>query len=352
MWCHQAAAFARLAEALFEAERSDSAADVAELVRTAQAEVLQVEVVYNEQSELQVRLSCSLAQDFPVWLLLAQLAGLPHSVSRVLGQGTPSVFRVPNQPPPPTLAKLCDKLEHWPPAQRLTPEGARAVYFLVQAVGGLLDEFGIRWWMSSGALLGTIRNAGMLPQDCDVDIALWRPDAHRLISPAFKAALAAAGVISYHMPIYFQYRFCLAQAPAAADTRSVHGGLACYLPYIDAHLADVMPNSNGQEWHYIHRTDLQYAHSFPLQGIHSGPEDRRVRMSFGEAAVWAPGRGEAEKYLSKVYGQDWRHVVRGRSGTLIYNSTESFMGQIARPTGPLRDVVHERPSLKQRPPKS
>ncbi|CAJ1432550.1 unnamed protein product [Effrenium voratum] len=195
--------------------------------------------------------------------------------------------------------------------------------------------------MSSGALLGTIRNAGMLPQDCDVDIALWRPDAHRLISPAFKAALAAAGVISYHMPIYFQYRFCLAQAPAAADTRSVHGGLACYLPYIDAHLADVMPTSNGQEWHYIHRTDLQYAHSFPLQGIHSGPEDRRVRMSFGEAAVWAPGRGEAEKYLSKVYGQDWRHVVRGRSGTLIYNSTESFMGQIARPTGPLRDVVHE-----------
>lgn len=57
--------------------------------------------------------------------------------------------------------------------------------------------------------------------------------------------------------------FCLVQVPAAADFRSVQGGLACHLPYVDAHLADVAEEG---KWHYIHRTDLQYAHSFPLKG--------------------------------------------------------------------------------------
>ena len=34
--------------------------------------------------------------------------------------------------------------------QSLTPQGARAMYFLMKNVGGLLDEFGVKWWMSSG----------------------------------------------------------------------------------------------------------------------------------------------------------------------------------------------------------
>ena len=40
----------------------------------------------------------------------------------------------------------------WPPVQRLTAQGALVVYFLVETVGRLLDEFGVRWWMSSGAI--------------------------------------------------------------------------------------------------------------------------------------------------------------------------------------------------------
>ena len=57
------------------------------------------------------------------------------------------------------------------------------------------------------------------------------------------------------------------QVPLAADPRSVQGGLACHLPYVDAHLADVAPDEGREaRWHYIHRTDLQYAQSFPLTG--------------------------------------------------------------------------------------
>ena len=363
--CHFAAAFAHLAEANLQTTSRSCrkgarpfalSEDQVWLIKSAQEEILQAEAIFwAEEPSHQVQLTCSLVEVFPIFILLSRLAGFATPYSHLLSmtEKDDSVedgeLRTPNQPPPPTLAKLCDKLNGWPPTQRLTSQGSFVVYSLLHALGSLLDHFQVRWWMSSGALLGTCRNAGMLPQDCDVDIALWRPDAHILVKPAFKAALAAAGIVSYHMPIYFQYRFCLVQVPAAADVRSVQGGLACHLPYIDAHLADVAQrNAFGESWHYIHRTDLQYAYSFPLEGVlkwsenTSSFEDRRQRMSFGGVQVWIPRREFAEDYLSKVYGNDWRTALRGRYGKLICNrSQEEFRGFIAQPTGPLRDVLQE-----------
>ena len=46
-------------------------------------------------------------------------------------------------------------------------------------------------------------------------------------------------------------------------------------------------------WHYIHRTDVQYAHSFPLKGI-MGAQDLRQRSWFGDAKVWIPHLPQAE----------------------------------------------------------
>ena len=179
----------------------------------AQAQILLADgIFYTQLGPQQVQLTCSLTGSFPIFSLLARLAGIPMSLgdSEDLGAETARspLLKVPNQPPPPTLAKLCDLIDQWPPLQRLTAQGAVAVYSMVQSLGSLLDEFQVKWWMSSGALLGTLRNGGMLPQDCDVDIAIWRPDAHEMLSPKFQAALAAAGLVSFHMPIYFQYRCC------------------------------------------------------------------------------------------------------------------------------------------------
>ena len=244
--CHQAAAFARLAEALGQGS------DGLWLVAEAQAELLPLEAMLSTRPEL----SCGLLRSFPVFDLLARMDGI------VIQRPLPKEIRkTPNQPPPPTLAKLCDLIAS-PPQQRLTQQGALALYFLLRSVGALLDHFQVTWWMSSGGLLGTLRNQGLLLQDCDVDIALWRPHIAPLVSPSFKAALAAAGIAMFHMPIYFQYRFCLQHVPAAADARASHG-LACHLPYVDAHLAD---HAEPTLWRYIHRTELVYAQSFALSG--------------------------------------------------------------------------------------
>lgn len=350
--CRYAAAFAYLAQALTENRGRRRwlrkwSEDQEKLVEDAQAQILLADgIFYTLLGPQQVQLTCSLTRSFPIFSLLARLSGIPMSLGDSNSNprdeaATNPTLKLPNQPPPPTLAKLCDLIDQWPPLQRLTAQGAVAVYSMLQSLGSLLDEFQIKWWMSSGALLGTLRNGGMLPQDCDVDIAIWRPDAHEMLSPKFQAALAAAGLVSFHMPIYFQYRFCLVQVPAAADPRSVQGGLACHLPYVDAHLADVAEEGR---WHYIHRTDLQYAHSFPLKGIlGSQKRDLRQRRFFGDAKVWIPNLPQSEEYLNTVYGEDWRNVLRGRHGAMIHNLSagESFWGMIARPTGPLRDVIRE-----------
>lgn len=188
--------------------------DQEKLVEDAQAQILLADgIFYTLLGPQQVQLTCSLTRSFPISSLLARLAGIPMSLGDSNSNprdetATNPTLKVPNQPPPPTLAKLCDLIDQWPPLQRLTAQGAMAVYSMLQSLGSLLDEFQIKWWMSSGALLGTLRNGGMLPQDCDVDIAIWRPDAHEMLSPKFQAALAAAGLVSFHMPIYFQYRCC------------------------------------------------------------------------------------------------------------------------------------------------
>ncbi|CAE7339206.1 ANK3 [Symbiodinium microadriaticum] len=342
--CRWAVAFASLAQAVRDGSGSNRpralSEDQRKLVQAAQDELQQVEAaVWSLDGRDQVKASCSLSRAYPVWALLAWLGlGTLSKLEGRLPVDSSMPQRSPNQPPPPTLAKLCDRVQ-WPLAQSLTAQGTLAVYFLVKTVGGLLDEFGVKWWMSSGGLLGAMRNGGILPQDCDVDIAVWRPDAHQMVRIPFRTALAAAGIAMYHMPIYLQYRFCLLQVPAAADLRSVDGGLACHLPYIDAHLAD---RSSASDWHYIHRTELRYAKSFPLTGL-LGPagEDRRERRLFGSVHIWTIREKEAEQYLSSLYGHDWKTTLRGRYGQLVHNSSEGFYSLIARPTGPLRDVIQE-----------
>eukprot|EP00927_Polykrikos_kofoidii_P049620 TRINITY_DN43659_c0_g1_i1.p1 TRINITY_DN43659_c0_g1~~TRINITY_DN43659_c0_g1_i1.p1 ORF type:complete len:795 (-),score=121.44 TRINITY_DN43659_c0_g1_i1:158-2542(-) len=388
--------------------------DQRQLLEAAQIELLAASPLFWQEGGSHTLQSCALARAFPVWTLLASLGNIDFGVDGVgasssatanaggatapsrdkdgnscgtgpasctdsrgivldandeaetaeammitIAPGTNSEndrsshigLRQAANPAPFQLAYFCDSVSGWPPLQRLTSAGALAIYSLIHAVGGILDAFGVRWWASAGSLLGAVRNGGMMPQDCDVDIAIWRADAHQLTRPEFRGALAAAGVASYQMPMYLEFRFCLAQVPAMGERRSVDGQLSCVEPYIDGHLADV--SHDPHRWHYIHQTDLQYAHTFPLAGLFGYPDeaggswrDYRRRVPFGDhAEVWAPEPFAAEAYLDIVYGSDWRMMLRGRYGAVVYNDSArggaSFRGLVAKPTGPLRDFVGE-----------
>ncbi|CAE8582301.1 unnamed protein product, partial [Polarella glacialis] len=259
----------------------------------AQAELVALEILFKQAGSDQVLSFCSLAQEFPIWLVLARASCVDV---RLPEQLLPNASALPAAAHEVQLSMGCDAymagdsyVSGWPPQQRLSAAGSLAAYSLLASVGSILDTFGVRWWAAHATLLGALRNGGLLPQECDVDIALWRPDAHWLTRPQLRSALASAGIAMFNLPLYFVLRFCPVHVPPEADSRSVDGRVACQPPYIDAHLADVVPHQ-ADRWDYIYRSDTRYGHSFPLAGLFGSYQhgevapgnDRRLRWPFGE----------------------------------------------------------------------
>eukprot|EP00747_Dinoflagellata_sp_TGD_P171089 gnl/TRDRNA2_/TRDRNA2_204280_c0_seq1.p1 gnl/TRDRNA2_/TRDRNA2_204280_c0~~gnl/TRDRNA2_/TRDRNA2_204280_c0_seq1.p1 ORF type:complete len:389 (+),score=47.06 gnl/TRDRNA2_/TRDRNA2_204280_c0_seq1:149-1168(+) len=320
--------------------------------------------------QVRVANACELEHAFPVMGALGRIAGIrPPSQVPVEDELEEKVERPEKLGQLPALSGPVPFHHHargdsfvsgWPIKQSLSEANTLSAYYLASAVGGILDAFGIRWWAAHATLLGALRHGGLLPQEGDVDFAVWRSDSHWLVRPAFRSALAAAGVAIYQLPNYLAFRLCMVHAPPVADGRSVDGWLACAVPYVDIHLAGLAP-MQADRWHYIYRTDKRYAISFPLGGLlrrspgsDSLDVDMRLRHKFGDhAEVWVPRLETAEPYLAALYGKDWATVLRQRDGppdrhgnvglgAVVHNTTDGgFQGIFARPSGPLRDVVSE-----------
>lgn len=69
---------------------------------------------------------------------------------------------------------------------RYNPEGSALrrtqndLFGMLKVLAGICDENGIRWWLSSGTLLGAARHQGFIPWDDDVDIVMLKEDYLRL----------------------------------------------------------------------------------------------------------------------------------------------------------------------------
>ena len=64
---------------------------------------------------------------------------------------------------------------------------ARTQIAAFRAAADVLDAAGVTWWLTSGVLLGHIRDGAWIPWDKDVDLGIWPEDVGRA-RRAFKAA--------------------------------------------------------------------------------------------------------------------------------------------------------------------
>lgn len=271
--CQAATAFAHLAHAALVAhgERKGSThrldVDVRAAVEDAQRSVMLLEPLFREDGSEPVARFCVIHERFPFLRNLLRIAPcLGHRVQSTLfapsitadeivpvtfaqskGAVATAVERPHSAGPEEGMHLGCSEqlpgdryVDRWPPTQRLTASGALLAYQLLHVVGSLFDAFQVRWWAAHATLLGALRNGGLLHQECDVDLALWRPDSHWLVRPAFKQALAAKSVTIVFLPRYFVFRFCALHEAMEADTRSLDGRLSCRYPYVDAHLTDTV----------------------------------------------------------------------------------------------------------------
>lgn len=97
-----------------------------------------------------------------------------HVVSNAAFYASIGVF--PHKEETPSFT--CQGLKRKPGEENLMHETKMGL----SAVGRALNEAGIPWWVDCGTLFGTYRYGGVIPWDCDVDIALLLPDFDNVLS--------------------------------------------------------------------------------------------------------------------------------------------------------------------------
>lgn len=139
----------------------------------------------------------------------------------------------------------------------------------------VLNEAGVRWWLSDGAVLGAVREGRLLAGDPDVDLGVWLADM-----PTVGAAFIEAG-----WPL---------KRDRPGQLWPTHGGIK-----VDIHGHELVGDRVRYE---LARGRLAY--EFPAALF-----ERMTTVHLHGYWAWTPS--PPEEYLVAHYGVDWR-IPRAR----------------------------------------
>jgi phosphorylcholine metabolism protein LicD len=72
--------------------------------------------------------------------------------------------------------------------ERTSPENARKIYEMLDALHQIMTKNGIAYWMDGGTILGAERHGGLIPWDDDGDLEIFEKDKEKLLSLASEFA--------------------------------------------------------------------------------------------------------------------------------------------------------------------
>ncbi len=172
-----------------------------------------------------------------------------------------------------------------------------AVLSQVLAMLALLDELltrhSIPYWITHGTLLGSIRHGDIIPWDDDADLMIWQSDLSKV--RALRREVGKAG--------YSLGRFYGGIKLFPKNGKPMRNPNYLY-PFVDVFSAE--------------RTSerVQFARKGPRQTFPNGyylPHEVEPLRRYRLADLSLSGPYDAEPYLNRLYGSDWRTV--GRSAT-------------------------------------
>jgi len=269
---------------------------------------------------------------------LTTLWGLLHCIADTpLLRGLQRRFELGHSIESPVGFYIPDPMPRCPKKDELAPLPSRValmLYRMLEVVGTLLSWRGVRWFASHGTLLGAIRQGGIIPHDCDVDLTVPLADVHMLMDSELLRALKLNGYDLTMRPVqnlYAVYRQGTLTTPAPWYPQMY----ISVEPYLNIYILDSHGKEPEDPCTYV--SNIDFHNGFALHNRDVFPTQV---VRFGSSTVNAPAN--PKKYLSNMYDDDWPTNVRCRSALTDCSqfTTHRFEANssMAVPTSPLPSV--------------
>jgi lipopolysaccharide cholinephosphotransferase len=188
--------------------------------------------------------------------------------------------------------------------EKLEDHDVDKLYDIVEVTDGIFNQYGIRYTIEGGTLLGAVRNGGLIKHDNDADFDVLQDDLPRikaLNSHFAEYGLEIIDVPGWGLQVTHEDSPCLAPGLWTDGTRQ----WTSKWPFLDLIAIDW----DDIQQIYIYAQDVAF-HDYPKYYLtQSDWENPFERIPFGHLKLWAiQGDDNRRTYLDRHY-KNWDKII-------------------------------------------